>query len=145
MKELETTRFGRIPLDPDRILTFPEGLLGFPDASRFYLLETSEPSVFFWLQSVDNPGLAFVVMDPEDLLPGYRDKVRALLPDPVFREEETSPMVIVTVPGSDPRKMTANLQGPLVIRYSDRIGRQVVLFDEEGWLRYPLFGAAAGR
>ncbi|MHB1605827.1 MAG: flagellar assembly protein FliW [Leptospirales bacterium] len=144
MKVFETTRFGRIPLDPERILTFPEGLLGFQNVSRFYLLETSEPSVFFWLQAVDNPGLAFVVMDSEDLMPGYRDKVRSILPDPMFREQEMSSMVIVTIPGSDPGKMTANLQGPLLIRSSDRIGRQVVLFDEEGWLRYPLFGASSG-
>lgn len=141
LKEFETTRFGRIPLDPDRILTFPEGLLGFPDVSRFYLLETSEPSIFFWLQAVDEPGLAFVVMDSEDLMPGYLDKVRTILADPLFRDEEMSSMVIVTVPGSEPEKMTANLQGPLLIRSSDRLGRQVVLFDEEGWLRYPLLGA----
>ncbi|MHB8421927.1 MAG: flagellar assembly protein FliW [Leptospirales bacterium] len=144
MKEFETTRFGRIPLDPERILTFPEGLLGFQNVSRYYLLETSEPSVFFWLQAVDDPGLAFVVMDSEDLMPGYRDKVRTILPDPMFREQEMSSMVIVTIPGSDPEKMTANLQGPLLIRSSDRIGRQVALFDEEGWLRYPLFGAPSG-
>jgi flagellar assembly factor FliW len=48
-------------------------------------------------------------------------------------------MVIVTVPSKDAGKMTVNLQGPLVVRETDRIGKQVVLFDEENWLHYPLF------
>jgi flagellar assembly factor FliW len=139
VKELETTRFGRIPFLSEKVLTFPEGLLGFPKHSRFYLLETAEPSVFFWLQSVEDPSLAFVVMDPDDLVSGYGDRIRSVIADPAFRDQEFSAMVIVTVPSGNGGSMTANLQGPLVVRQSDRIGRQVVLFDEESWLHFPLF------
>ncbi len=139
MKVLETTRFGRIPFLSEKVLTFPEGLLGFPKHSRFYLLETEEPSIFYWLQSVDDPALAFVVMDPEELVPGYRDRIRSLIADPTFKDQEVNSMVIVTVPSKDAGGMTVNLQGPLVVRETDRLGKQVVLFDEENWLHYPLF------
>lgn len=143
MNTYKTTRFGQIPVDPEKILRFPEGLLGFPKSLQFYLLETGEPNVFFWLQSLDDPALAFVVMDPEDLVPGYRDRVLTALPDPFFRDQDVHALVIVTV--LSPESMTANLQGPLLIRLADRTGRQVVLFEEEDWLRYPLLQTQESR
>ena len=143
MNSYKTTRFGQIPVDPEKILRFPEGLLGFPKALQFYLLETGDPNVFFWLQSLDDPALAFVVMDPENLVPGYRERVLSALSDPFFRDQEVQALVIVTV--LSPESMTANLQGPLLIRLADRTGRQVVLFEEEDWLRYPLLQVQESR
>lgn len=138
---IETTRFGTIPLDPERILTFPEGVLGFPGLTRYLLLETGENSLFYWLQSVDDPSLAFVVMDPSELVPDYASRVMAVLPDPGFQVADLSLMVVITIPGDHMDAMTANLQGPLVVRPSDRTGKQFVLFDDDGWLRFPLFSA----
>ncbi|MDA8060522.1 MAG: flagellar assembly protein FliW [Leptospirillum sp.] len=138
---IETTRFGTIPLDPERILTFPEGILGFPGLTRYLLLETGENSLFYWLQCVDDPSLAFVVMDPLELVPDYAARVLAALPDPGFQVADLSLMVVVTIPGDHMDQMTANLQGPLVVRPGDRTGKQFVLFEDDGWLRYPLFSA----
>jgi flagellar assembly factor FliW len=136
VSSFQTTRFGKIPVDPEKILHFHEGLPGFPHAYQFYLLETAEPNIFYWLQSLDDPALAFVVMDPENLVSGYREKVLAALRDPFFQGRDILSLVIVTMLSTD--SMTANLQGPLVIRFPDRAGRQVLLFDNEDWLRFPL-------
>ncbi|MCL4462114.1 MAG: flagellar assembly protein FliW [Nitrospirae bacterium] len=136
MNDFQTTRFGRIPVDPEKILHFPEGLPGFPQACRFYLLETGDPNIFYWLQSLDDPSLAFVVMDPDNLVTGYRERVKASLNDPFFQGRDILSLVIVTMLSAD--SMTANLQGPLVVRMPDRSGRQMVLFEEEDWLRFPL-------
>ena len=75
-------------------------------------------------------------MDPENLVPGYRDKVQEALQDRFFQDREFLSLVIVTMLSSD--SMTANLQGPLVVRLPDRAGRQVLLFENEDWLRFPL-------
>ena len=136
MVTFRTVRFGEIPVAESGVIRFPDGLPGFPGAHRFLLLETGEAQVFYWLQSLDDPALAFVVMDPENLVSGYREKVLAALHDPFFQGRDILSLVIVTMLSTD--SMTANLQGPLVIRFPDRAGRQVLLFDNEDWLRFPL-------
>src|SRR6476620_7708039 len=65
--DIETTRFGRLSVEDERIITFPGGLLGFPDHTRFALIQTGEENYFFWLQSVDEPNLALVVNDANRL------------------------------------------------------------------------------
>src|SRR6185295_7181281 len=60
-----TARFGEIEFAEDVIITFPDGVLGFPGDRRYLLLEhDAEGSPFKWLQSLDNPDLAFIVVDP---------------------------------------------------------------------------------
>ena len=74
--EIETTRFGRLSVDDERIITFPKGLLGFPNHTRFALIQTGEENYFFWLQSVDEPNLAFVVTDPSIFFKDYEVPIR---------------------------------------------------------------------
>src|SRR5215204_6681376 len=69
--EIETTRFGKMTVEDDRVMTFPHGLLGFPQQGRFALIQTGEENYFFWLQSVDEPSLAFVVTDPAIFFKDY--------------------------------------------------------------------------
>ena len=56
--QVRTTRFGNVEIAEDRVIMFPNGLLGFSDYTRFCLLEPSEDACFFWLQSLDDPALA---------------------------------------------------------------------------------------
>src|SRR3954466_14478986 len=74
--EIESTRFGRLSVDDERVISFPKGLLGFPDHRRFALIQTGEENYFFWLQSVDEPNLAFVVTDPTIFFKGYEVPLR---------------------------------------------------------------------
>src|SRR5438105_5040059 len=61
---VQTTRFGVVNLDEKRIITFPAGLLGFSSYKSFALLQPDDEGVFYWLQSLEAPELAFVVTDP---------------------------------------------------------------------------------
>src|SRR4051794_22773628 len=74
--EINTSRFGRLNVDDERIMTFPRGLLGFPNHSRFALIQTGEENYFFWLQSVDDANLAFVVTDPTIFFKDYEVPLR---------------------------------------------------------------------
>ena len=68
---IQTTRFGRLTVSEDRVLTFSRGLLGFPERQRYALIQAGEENYFFWLQSVEEPGLAFVVTDPSIFFKTY--------------------------------------------------------------------------
>jgi len=143
MKVFDTKRFGKIPVEDERIIIFPDGLLGFPASRRFVLLETAENGIFYWLQSLDDPGLAFVVIDPVHLIPDYKDRLVLSEWDREFFDPEMPSslhaLAIVTFPETGEAGATANLQGPLLVRESDRLGRQVVLAESDAWLRMPVF------
>lgn len=142
---IETTRFGQLEVDGSRIIQFKDGLLGFPNHCRFALIQTSPEPVFFWLQSVEDPGLAFVVCDPVEFVPDYQVPIRQ--DDLVGLEmgDIADSQVLVIVNKTDGH-VTANLLGPLVIGASSLSGRQFVLSDRKYTTRHrlmPLESASA--
>jgi flagellar assembly factor FliW len=132
---VDSKRFGAFAVPAERVILFPEGLIGMPDAQRFALMEPSRPeSPFRQLLCLDLPELGFVVCDPEDLWPGYG----AHLPPYEGGRENLAAMVLVTVPGN-PKEMTANLLAPLVVDARTRVGRQIVLDAGRLSTRHPIF------
>jgi len=129
-----SSRLGQIEIHDTEIIQFPEGLYGFETQKRFCLLpfDTTIDCPLKWLQSLDNPDLAFVVTDPFLYVPDYR----VVLSPEEQRLFHASPadtlvtLVIVRVP-EDYTKMTANLVAPLVVNPQKMIGRQVVLSNPE--------------
>ena len=135
--EIQSTRFGTLVVDEERIINFPNGLLGFPDHKRFALIQTGEENYFFWLQAVDEPNLAFVVTDPSIFFKDYDVPVREEtqqeleLTDPNFVQV----FVICNKVGE---WLTGNLLGPLVVNAANRLAQQVVLTEKKWTTRQPL-------
>lgn len=141
---IETTRFGTIDIDETRVLEFPGGLLGFPTARRYALVQTTPESVFLWLQSLDAPELAFVVCDPLAFVPDYRVGIRSDDLSTLEIAEVRDSQVFVIVNKVD-GFLTANLLGPLVVGVTSRKGRQVVLSDRRYGTRHRLMAAESVR
>lgn len=127
--KLETSRFGTIEIDDSEILTFPDGLYGFPRLTQFVLLQHKEGSPYRWLQSAQEPTLAFLVIDPWEFRPDYEPIVTDADAEALNLTAETARIVytIVTIPPGNPQAMTANLAGPIVINAETRQARQVVV------------------
>jgi flagellar assembly factor FliW len=125
----------------DRILVFPDGLVGFPDARRFALFEPSRPgSPFRHLVSIDRPELGFVVCAASEFWPAYAAEVLRATP----LSGEVVVLAIVTVP-ANPYDMTANLMAPLVIDCASRRAWQIVLDTGRWSTRHPLMPSADAR
>lgn len=138
---IETTRFGPVEIDESRVIVFNDGVLGFPNHRRYALIETGVDPVFFWLQSVDDPALAFVVCDPLVFVPDYQapihqDDVRALQ-----MRDLTDCQVLVIVNKVD-GALTGNLMGPLVVGASSLRAKQLVLSDRRYSTRHRLMTLA---
>src|SRR5687767_205313 len=127
--EIESTRFGTVEVDDDRIITFAHGLLGFPRHSRYALIQTGADNYFFWLQAVDEPTLAFVVTDPAIFFRDYEvplreetrqellaaDEPRAALPAAAGgRGGAQSPFQVFVICNKVGEWLTGNLLGPIV-------------------------------
>lgn len=137
---VQTTRFGVVEIDDDKVINFPSGLLGFSSYRRYVLLQPDEDAVFFWLQSVDAPELAFVVTDPsmwvsEYEVPIRRDQMEEM---GLGRLEDAQVLVIVNKRGA---MLTANLQGPIIINSLQHSAQQLVLADKKWSTRFEIMTA----
>jgi flagellar assembly factor FliW len=123
-----TSRFGEIALEEKDILFLPKGILGFSQLSRYVIIEKNEYDPFKWLQSVEDPDVAFVILDPTLIFPNYKLEVHEKeLEELNFQQmKELFTYVIVTVP-QDSSQMSADLLGPVVINSKKRIAKQVVM------------------
>lgn len=136
---IHTTRFSDIDVAEDMVMRFPDGLIGFEERRRFALI-TRGNSPFRWLQSLDDPGIAFVVTDPLMFVPGY-----SVSPDEdtVAGLEAASPadlryLAIAVVP-RDPSQTSLNLQAPIAVNHARGIARQIVTMNPEHPLKYYVF------
>lgn len=143
---LDTTRFGEIEIEEEKIIHFEEGLLGFEKSRKFTILSGEADSLFKWLQCVDDGSLAFIVVEPDLFIDGY---FLDLSESDVRKMEVEAPgdvniLCIVTIP-EDTRKISANLQGPIVINSRRKVGRQVISTNESHKLRYYLLEQERGK
>lgn len=135
--EIQTTRFGTLSVDDSRVMTVPKGLLGFPQHTRFALIQTSEENYFFWLQSIDEPGLAFVVTDPGIFFKDYDVPIREeTLVDLAI--EDTAAVQFFVICNKVDNWLTGNLLGPIVVNAANRHAEQVVLTEKKWTTRQPL-------
>jgi len=142
MLQLETKGAGTVEVVEESVITMPKGMIGFPSYTRFVLLPHRENSPFLWLQSVEEPGLAWVVMNPLLLVPGYRVRVSEAELEGIspVRPEHLKVLAVVNIPPGAPEKATVNLAGPVILNDASRLAKQVVLKQAAYSPAQPLFG-----
>ncbi|MDD6810726.1 MAG: flagellar assembly protein FliW [Lachnospiraceae bacterium] len=140
--KVTTKVFGEITIDDDKIITFPQGIVGFPELTQFALLHDSEKGTdtIHWLQSLQEPAFAMPVMDPLLVSPEYNpevdDELLKQLGD--LTPEEMLVLVTVTVP-KDLTKMSVNLKGPIVINAAEKKAIQVIVDGDEYQVKFPIY------
>jgi flagellar assembly factor FliW len=137
---IKTSRFGEIDIDKGRVIQFNEGMIGFPEDKEYIIMEHKSDSPFMWLQSVSSPGLAFVIMNPFQIYPGYLKDIspeeeNELKPD---KNETVMIFAVVTIPNGKPEESTLNLMGPIVIDPATNKGKQVILANSGYSHCYPI-------
>ncbi len=146
---VKTKYFGEINLSEDKIITMERGMFGFEEYKKYTILYDSEkegrPNVS-WLQSVEEPGLAFPVINPlvvkEDYNPVVEDELLKGLGE--ITEENIVILLLLTVP-QDATQMTANLKAPIIINADTRKGAQVVVENEEYEIKYKIYDILKGK
>jgi flagellar assembly factor FliW len=134
---LKTSRFGEVECPRSSVVTIFAGLIGFPQFKDFVLIEYTAP--FSWLQSTENPDLAFVVVNAAEFGESYSfDLPLSDRELDLTQEDEVAIFNIVSI-RSDPRDSTVNLKAPVVVNLRNRKGRQVILDDNKFPTRMPLW------
>lgn len=124
--KIRTKPYGEIEIDDAQKISFPRGLFGFEDLKEFALLDAAQQP-FYWLQSLERVEVAFVLIDPRFFRPEYTPDVDAAELEEIGITDRDDMLVlaIVTIPESAQR-MTANLQGPLIMNRRTHVGRQSI-------------------
>jgi flagellar assembly factor FliW len=140
--QIKTKVFGEVTIDDDKIIDFPNGIVGFPDLVQFTLIHDEEKGKdsIHWLQSIQEPAFAMPVIDPLLVCPDYNPEVEDELLKNIgeLQPEETLILVTVTVP-KDLTKMSVNLRGPIVINAAEKKATQVIVDGDEYPVKYPIY------
>lgn len=140
--KIPTTRFGELDVPESSIITVVGGIIGFPDLHKYVLLAYNPP--FSWLQSVERPDLAFVVVNGGE----FGDEYTFPLPvgDPELRLADDDEVAIINLVSvrPDPSMTTVNLKAPLIVNMANMKARQVVLDNPRYPVRMPLWAPAEG-
>jgi flagellar assembly factor FliW len=119
-------------------LFFEDGIPGFSHLQFFQLMQEEE-SPFFLIQSIEEAGVGFWVIDPFSFFPEYKFELSGVAKEGLRVEEQSQIAVfsIVTIRGNN--QATVNLKAPVVVNLSNRMSRQVILQEDTYSIRQPLF------
>ena len=145
---VETRLFGEIDIEESKIITFANGLVGFPDMKKFTIIYDEEKpgkNGIMWFQSLDEPQFAMPVMEPNLVKPDYNPTVNDELLAPLgeLTENNLYVLVTVTVP-RDITRMCVNLKGPIVINTDTLLANQIVVEDDVE-IRFPIYNILKAR
>ena len=134
--KVNTKPYGLIEVDERQRIFFPYGILGFESLKDYVLLDARQQP-FYWLQSLDVVEIAFVLINPRIFRPDYKLEVEEeeLREIGIESPKDILDFAIVTIP-ENTTKMTANLQGPIIINKKTRVGRQSISTNPKWQVRH---------
>lgn len=139
--KLKTKHFGEITIDEEKIITFKNGLYGFEDKNRFTIIENNDKeNPFQWLQSIEDPDLAFVIINPFIFKSDYDFDIPDSTVDKLEIENPKDLLIytIAVVP-EDIKNVTVNLSGPIIINSKNKLGKQIIIEDKRYTTKYYIF------
>ena len=138
---IETRLFGEITIADEKLITFPEGIVGFPFLNQFALIHDAdnENSAIMWLQSMEEPAFAMPVMEPNVVIDVYNPMINDeyLAPLGDLKPEQTYSLVTVTVP-PEIEKMSVNLKAPIVINMENNKAVQIIV-EDDFQVKHPIY------
>lgn len=136
--DIERLGLKNVPIDPDTLFTFPEGIAGFEGCKRFKLFHEEGKATVFWLQSIDDSAVMFPIVAPEALDIEYQielsDADCALIG--LRSVDDAAVLLIVYRTEAESGKIAANTRSPVILNLKSRKGMQKVLQDVHPSLLY---------
>lgn len=137
-KMIVQTRYGEYEVDSDRVISIPQGLIGFANNKRFVLIDLQKPGAerFMMLQCLDDPAIGFHVLPVDPLESGIaKEDIQRMTEEIGFPVEQTAILFVVTIRrGEEGIELTANMRAPVLVNTEKMSGIQHVLPNDD----YPL-------
>lgn len=139
--KLETVRFGEVEVNDNLIFDFVMPVIGFDSLSKFVIIDSNKEAIFKWLQSVEDPSLAFPIISVAGLDYDYSVELSDSVVETLEIEsaEDILIMNITSIPQENPHGTTINLLAPLVFNLKNQKAAQIVLSGSGYDISYPMF------
>lgn len=134
------TRFGEVEYHPEQTVHFPQGLPGFDRLREFIVMPNRKEGPLFWIQSVDDPAIAFVLTDPTNFFLDYRVTPDAVECQKLGIQPDGECHVLSVVTVHPDRTITLNLAAPVLFAPTTNRALQVILDNTKYQTRTPLPG-----
>ena len=133
--KIETKYCGEMTYTTDELIRFPDGLFGFEGVHDFLLIQLEDDAASpYCLQSTEDADLAFIVLDPFQLVPDYAPDLsgedRARLGDPTGEQIALYAICVLREPMTE---STVNLRCPIAINMQTHTAFQVMLQGDSGY------------
>lgn len=130
MGDFTSSSLGKLEYDNSDVVNFVKPILGFEHLRKFLVVCRPESEPLRWLQSLDDPDICFVILEPQWVLPGYeieisQHDIKTL--DGSTDQADYQTYLIITIPRGKPEDISANLKGPVVINRKNLKAIQMVL------------------
>ena len=137
---INTKFLGEVEIKESEILSFNQGLPGFPEYQKFILLSLDADLPLALLQSTEEASIGFVVAFPfvfkQDYTFDLSEEDKEDLQ--IEKEEDVLTYSIVTLQETF-EDSTMNLLAPVIININKKLGKQIVLQDSKAYpLRFPI-------
>jgi flagellar assembly factor FliW len=110
------------------VICFSAPMPGFPDDRHFVLRQLDDSGLLYELESLETPGLRFLVVPPAPFFPEYNPEVDdETLEQLMNSDPENLAMLLMVTVGDTVRNSTVNLMAPIVIDQETRRGAQLVI------------------
>ncbi len=132
---LKTRLFGEVEVKDEEVIHFTKPILGFDDCRQYLLMENESIFPTFWLQSVNNPNLAFPVVSPFSVDDNYSINLQNLdLDDMNLQSPDEALVLTLMVVPETLSSIRTNLRAPIIYNPQKRIAKQLILYEE----KYPI-------
>ena len=135
--KISTLRFGELEIPDDKVITMAKPVLGFEQLKKFCIIESKDFEPFMWFQSTEDPAVAFIIVNPLFFSPDYKIEVnpREIEELKVSDVRTVETYVIATIP-PDPKKMSVNMQGPILVNAKTLLAKQMVMVNTDYKLKH---------
>jgi flagellar assembly factor FliW len=139
---INSLRFGPLEVPDNKVISMERPILGFESLKHFCLVEMEDLAPFHWLQSTEDPAVAFLVLNPIVFFPDYRIEINSkeIAELEVADVHSVETYVVVTIP-DEPKEISANLQGPILINTENNRAKQLVLVNSNYAVRHSILDA----
>jgi flagellar assembly factor FliW len=128
--DIERLGLKNIPVDPDTLFTFPNGIAGFENCKRFKLFhEENGNGTVFWLQSIDNVNLMFPIVAPDAIDIAYEIELSDEECTLIGLKDASDATIVVIVYRNEAGggQIAANTRSPVILNLKTRLGMQKIL------------------
>ena len=141
----QTRLFGEITIEDDKVLEFPNGIIGIEDKHKFaiiYDIDRGEDTAIRWIQSMEDPYLALPVIEPYAILDEYNPMIEDALLEVLDSPEDEDIVVFLTlIISSDVKKITANLKAPIIVNSRTCKGGQIIVENPDYEAKFNVYDA----